>query len=159
MKNIQLTQGKFAIVDDDMFEELNQFKWYAEKRKDTFYARRNERNRLHVKKFYMHRQIMNVTDPKIQVDHIFGDGLDNRREKLRLCTMVENLRNQRARVGETSIYKGVFWDKSRNRWGCQIVNNGVKIHIGRFINETYAAEQYNLKASELFGEFARLNTF
>ena len=159
MKQIALTQNKFAIVDDEDFEKLNQFKWHAEKRGDTFYARRSEGGRLHLKRFYMHRQVMAPNNNKIHCDHISGNGLDNRKSNLRLCTSSENLMNQRPSIGATSKYKGVYWDKSRNKWGSRIGINGIGIYIGRFLDEIEAAKAYNLKATELFGDFARLNTF
>ena len=159
MKKIALTQGQFALVDDDMFEELNKFKWHADKNYNTFYAVRNEGKSPHQKKIRMHRLIMGVTDGKIQIDHKYGNGLDNRKKNLRICTNSENQINKKSKIGGTSKYKGVSWKTLNNKWNSKIGINGGTIQIGLFINEIEAAKAYNLKATELFGEFARLNTF
>jgi hypothetical protein len=95
MKKIPLTQGYFAIVDDSDFDMLNRVKWHANKGHNTFYAQRSvlqENGKW--KNVQMHRVILGVHDPKIQVDHINGDGLDNRRCNLRSCTRSENMQNQ-----------------------------------------------------------------
>lgn len=91
MQTIQLSQGKVSLVGDSDFEWFNQWKWTAMKRGNTWYA---VRGGFLGPKILMHREIMNA--PKdMQVDHINGDGLDNRRENLRVCTNAENGRNRK----------------------------------------------------------------
>jgi len=159
MKEIALTQGKFALVDDEDFEELNKFKWHTHKGGNTYYATKNMRINGKQKTIRMHRLIMGVTDRKIQIDHKYGNGLDNRKINLRVCTRSENQRNQKKILNTSSIYKGVCWDKEYHKWMAGLGYNGRSIKIGRFINEKDAAKAYNLKATELFGDFARLNRF
>lgn len=92
------------------------------------------------------------------IDHINGNKLDNRLENLRSCNKSENGINSQKRIGNfTSIFKGVSFDKSRNKWSSEIHFLGKKIYIGRFENENDAALAYNEKAISIFGDFAVLN--
>ncbi len=151
-KKIPLTQGKFAIVDDEDYEWLNQFKWCAHRIYNNYYAERRVNGRL----LYMHREIMKPPKGK-QVDHRNSDCLDNRGCNLRICTHQENLCNQKIQEGKSSKYKGVSWHRQREKWVASIHHNDRKMHIGCFIDEHDAARAYDKQATELFGEFARLN--
>ena len=155
MKEIKLTQGQVALVDDADFEILNQFKWSAVKIRNTFYAARNITVDDKRKLVYMHCEIMGGK----WVDHIKGNGLNNQRYNLRFCTHRENQMNQRKQANTSSVYKGVSWNKGVGKWMAQIKTKGRGIYIGLFIDETDAAKAYNKKAIELFGEFANLNVF
>jgi hypothetical protein len=94
----------------------------------------------------------------IGLDHVNGDKLDNRKENLRRATQQENLRNKAKTESKTSSkYKGVSWHSTANRWRAYIVVDYKQIYLGLFDSEEDAAVAYNVKASELFGEFARLN--
>ena len=153
---IRLTLGKFAIVDAEDFEEVNKFKWYAVEEEGIFYAVKVTRIEGKRSTLRMHRFITGVTDPEIKVDHWDRNGLNNTRPNLRTCTNQENTRNQ---VGsdKTSLLKGVFFDVERGKWMAQIKVDGKSQYLGRFDNEIAAGEAYDLKASEVFGEFAYLN--
>lgn len=159
MKKIPLTQGRFTLVDDADHEQLNQRKWYAYQDRNMWYARHNsqpyENKRLSI---LMHRVILGLRhgDGK-QVDHIDGDGLNNQRSNLRICTNTQNQHNRRQRVTGRSKYKGVVWHKQSKRWVAQIRYHPNNIHIGSFDTEEEAAEAYNEKAKELRGEYAFLN--
>ncbi len=160
MKLIPLTQGKFAMVDDDMYDYLMQWKWYAHRDKNTFYAVRNlylpNRKRIILG---MHRLIMGFVynDGKL-VDHKDRNGLNNQKSNLRLATNSQNLANSRnLKVFKSSIYIGVSYPKKGKKWVAQILINGKKIRIGRFVNEKDAALAYNETALKLRGEFAILN--
>lgn len=132
MKEIKLTQGKVALVDDDMFEYLNQWKWFAHKGGNKFYAIRNEPiGKNTYKHFSMHKQIMN-TPPGMVVDHINHDGLNNLKSNLRICTHAENIRNSRTRKDNTSGAKGVCWSKHEKKWRVEIKVSDSRIHIGYF---------------------------
>lgn len=156
MKKIPLTQGKFALVDDEDFEWLNQYKWYAAKQSNIFYAWRKVGKYPNQKTIRMHRQIMNA--PKNQdIDHINHNGLDNRKFNLRFCTDSQNQHNQLPYKNCSSTYKGVCWKKHDKKWCSQITKNDHKIYIGCFSNEIDAAKAYNAKARELFGKYACLN--
>ncbi len=90
-------------------------------------------------------------------DHINGDPLDNRRENLRQCSAQQNAANSRSHDGTTSVYKGVSWDSSRDKWISSIQTAGRTKHVGRFDDEMEAARAYDSHALALHGEFARLN--
>ena len=156
-KEIQLTKGKVAIVDDEDFEYLNQWKWYAHKTNTlNFYAERSMR--INGKKTFilMHRVIMN-TDKHLVVDHINGNGLDNTKLNLRNCTNSENIRNRKISSNNTSGYKGFHYNIRDNMWRSTIRINNKRLHIGNFIDITDAAKAYNEAAIKFHGEFARLN--
>lgn len=151
-KQIQLTQGQVAIVDDEDFALVYGRKWYAHKNKNTYYAKTWVAGEN--KTISMHRLILGNSE--LVTDHIDGDGLNNTRKNLRRCTRQQNGRNQVVRTypGKASRYKGVFLDR---KWKAQITVNGKYKFLGRFENEIDAAHAYDKAAKELFGEFARLN--
>lgn len=154
MKYISLTQGKQAIVSDEDFENVSQFKWYYDK--TTGYAKRDTRidgKRVCV---YMHRFINNTDDGKL-TDHINGNRIDNRRENLRSCNFTQNHANKKIESKFTSKYKGVYWHKNRDKWVSMIRIDRKGHYLGVFTDEKEAAKAYNQKAKELFGDFARLN--
>jgi len=158
MQEIELTQNKYAIIDDEDFERVNQFKWYAN------YSNGYWRAVRHIKKDtgkrasqLMHRFIMN-TSKGMDTDHKNHNGLDNRKSNLRICTHAENMMNQLPRKRKiTSEYKGVYWDRECKKWRTRIIPNNKHLHLGYFVNEITAAKMYDRKAKELFGEFACLN--
>ena len=169
MKKIKLTQNKEAIVDDEDYERLMEHKWCAHKcsnNKDKFYVERmapvdsNGKQKI----IYIHRVIMNA--PKgMQVDHINGNPLDNRRENLRICTNQQNGMNRGKPKDNTSGYKGVTYMKKKKDmineyskpWYAQIIHNQKKIHLGCYKTKEEAARAYDKKAIELHGEYATLN--
>lgn len=157
MKTIQLTQGKVALVDDEDFEYLNQFKWCAAKLSGRFYAVRNAPKDGKQYMYMMHRVIMD-TPKGFHTDHISGDGLDNRKLNLRIATVQQNGQNRKSCTGTSSEYKGISWQVSRNKWFAQIRKpDGKDEYLGRFTNENEAALAYNAAALRHYGEFARLN--
>jgi len=159
MKLIPLTQGKFAMVDDSDFEWLNQWKWYALKSHNTWYAVRNIETGVDGKqeRLYMHRIILSIDNPKTKGDHRDHDGLNNQRENLRLCTDAQNQANRRSSANGTSKYLGVSWYSRDKVWKAQINKYGKTNHLGYFKNEIDAAIAYNNAAKKLHGEFANLN--
>ena len=151
-KLIPLTQAKFAIVDAEDYEWLNQYKWHAKKHKNTSYAETQKNGKL----IKMHRLITSAP-PHLFVDHRDHNGLNNRRYNLRLCTNQQNVFNRRPRPGGTSKYKGVYWHKKTKKYTAAIKANGKRYYLGYFDDEIEAAVVYDIKAMELFGEFAYLN--
>jgi len=157
MKEIKLTRNKITVVDDEDFEYLNQFKWYALKDYSTFYAVRNIRLRKGKQiKIRMHRVILN-TPKGMETDHIDRCGWNNQRANLRICTTQENAMNRNPHKNSSSKFKGVSWHKCAKKWRAQLKYKGEVIYLGCFLSERVAALTYNNKAIEIFGEFAKLN--
>jgi len=147
MRTIELTQGKLALVDDEDFEELNQYKWFANKRGNTFYAVRNTK-RPNRTKIRMHKEIMD-TPKGLETDHIDGDGLNNCRPNLRVVTSRQNQQNRH--TPKSSIYPGICWWKDRGKWRARIEINGKRKHLGLFDVEEEAYNAY-LKALATINE-------
>lgn len=155
MKEIKLTLGKVALVDDEDYEYLSQWKWYAHKQtRSGFRAVRI--NKATRKIVIMARVIMGIGDGPLIVDHIDRDGLNNQRNNLRVCTKHQNNFNKSVARNSTSKYLGVSLDQW-GKWRATITLNYKQYSLGRYENEIDAAKAYNEKAKELFGEFANLN--
>jgi hypothetical protein len=156
-RRIYLGEGKFTIVEPVDFYWLNNFHWYGSGKGECFYATRATRtNEGKSKTVYLHREIMKP--PKgLLVDHINGDGLDNRRDNLRVATHSQNSCNRRKQKNTTSKFIGAHLDKRTSRWIAQIMYQRKMIHLGTFDNEIDAARAYDAAAKKYHGEFARLN--
>lgn len=153
MKQITLTQGKVTPVSDHRFEHFNQWKWHADLNHGNWYAVRIEGTR----KIKLHREIMGVTDPTIQVDHKDRDGLNNQDDNLRVATHAQNQHNRRLNKNNTSGFKGVFWDKRRKKYRAHIRVDGKKIWLGDFTDPTEAAKVRDGAAKQYHGIFATTN--
>lgn len=148
MKLIALTKGKYAAVDDADYGWLMKFRWYAKQTGKMWYACTTWGG----KNFKMHRLLCPFE--KGWIDHINRNGLWNSRSNLRPATRSQNQANRGKNAGKWySKFKGVTWDKSRNRWH---VNAG-GTHGGRFTSEIEAAKAYDRIALAKWGEFAWLN--
>jgi uncharacterized protein YycO len=157
MKEIALTQDKVALVDDQDFEWLNQWKWCAKKGKNgRFYAVRGVLENGKTNGYFMHRVILGLTNPKVLVDHRNLNGLDNQRHNLRECSNKQNTRNRTAKKNGSSIFKGITRRKS-GLWVTQITSDMKNHYVGTFKTEEEAARAYDRKAVELHKEFANLN--
>lgn len=157
MKRIKLTQDKHALVDDGDFEYLNKWKWQFDSK--TGYANK----KLWIKdgkgkelKIYLHRLIMKNPSGK-RIDHINRNKLDCRKENLRIATHSQNLMNRNKNSNNTTGYKGVFFDKTRNKWKAEIKHFYKTHYLGRFDTPKEAAFAYNEGARKYHGEFAYLN--
>lgn len=159
-KIINLTRGYKAYVDEEDYAEINQHKWHAKNDYRCVYAQRNatvnEKKHGCPSVILMHRQITGFPKDKV-IDHKNHNGLDNRKQNLRVCTFKQNSINQRLQENKSINYKGVCWDKSKNKFKAYFCHNGKPKHIGHFYTATEAAEAYNLKTYEVYGEYANLN--
>jgi hypothetical protein len=155
MKQIQLTQAKVALVDDEYFDVLNIFKWCAHRHYNTFYAVRVT-NRPNRKMILMHRVILNPLGG-LQIDHINGNGLDNQRANLRVCNGSQNMCNRGKHEDNTSGFKGVCFRKYRKKFQAQIRMYGKQFYLGMFPTAIEAAKVYDVAAIRIHGEFARTN--
>lgn len=155
MKEIQLTRGMSALVDDADFDWLSAFSWCANKtNKHVWYAITTIKS----KQVYMHRLILGLTERYQRTDHKNGNGLDNQRVNLRLSDASSNNCNRGKNSNNTSGYKGVIWCKITKSWRAQIGLNNKCIIVGNFKTPEFAAHAYDLAARSLHGEFARPNT-
>lgn len=157
MKKLLLGNGESALVDDEQFEWLSKYRWQNDGRyvsgevwKNNFHDKPKNKG----KKVYLHRVLLWC--PKgFQVDHINGDGLDNRLENLRIVTPSQNSMNNHT-IRSKSGYKGVYPGRDE-KWCAQIQKDNKCYCLGTFSTKKEAALAYNIKAKELFGEHAYLN--
>ncbi len=152
---IAVAGGLVALIDADDFELVKADHWAPDFQRNTTYVRRHFINARGVRtNQYLHTLLTGWA----MVDHINGDGLDNRRTNLRPVTHVENARNMRKTRG-ASQYKGVSRSTGRttNIWRARIKLPAGELRLGAFANEADAARAYDTAARELFGEFAALN--
>jgi len=150
MKEIKLTQGRVAKIDDEDYPLVSQFKWYYH---STGYAFTGDGQGG---KLRMHYAIM-ARLPKYQVDHINGDRLDNRRQNLRHVKAQYNCWNKGLPANNTSGYKGVSWDKKTSRWRARIKIDYIQYNLGGFDNAVDGARAYNEAALKHYGKYTRLN--
>lgn len=161
MKIISLTRDKVTLVDDEDFDRLNQFKWFAaycprRAGDGAFYAARTVCVGGLQGTVLMHREIM-AAPRGVRIDHADRDSLNNQKINLRPVTASQNGANQGIPKHNTSGYKGVSFHKRHQKFIATIQFHGKAIHLGYFLVAEDAAEAYNEAASRLFGEFASLN--
>ena len=153
MKQIPLNgkygKGKFALVDDEDYEELMQHKWIMQKR--GYIINRSTRDTI-----YLHRFILKPNKGLV-IDHVNHDKLDNQKINLRACSQGQNMANRKTNKVGSSKFKGVSFNKTTNKWYSKIQFNYKQFNLGYFDTELEAAQAYNAKALELFGGFAHLN--
>lgn len=162
MKEIPLTRGMVALVDDEDFDRVNKFKWNANKISNTYYACRSvkipkTRNSVCI---YMHRLILGLTVSTQYADHKDHNGLNNQKNNLRICAHHQNLTNLKKRQNTSSKYFGVcFYPnlKQPNKYASYISSKGKRYPLGYYTTEREAALVYNDAAIKLHGEFAKQN--
>lgn len=161
MVEVPLIHGKVALIDDEDAERILAYNWTLNhdpnRRRQIFYAVRyaykeGTKSRTVIQ---MHRVILNAP-AGMEVDHINGDGLDNRRANLRLATRAQNLRNTHREKGRTG-YRGIYWHKRNRMYHALIMHDGRKHSLGYYYNAEQAARAYDYAAYHMHGEFASLN--
>lgn len=154
MKEITLTQGKVTFVDNIDYDVLKCYRWFVMKTPYTYYAYRTSKRQT----IKMHRTILGLQPgDKRECDHRDGNGLNNIRSNLRVCTHTQNLQYQRKQAGGTSRFKGVSWDSHYGKWRSQICVNNKRICLGRFDSEIDAARVFDAAALKYHNEFALTN--
>lgn len=155
MLEVPLTQGKYALIDNEDLELVMRYKWcYIRAKSGNEYAVTMIPIGKKQKQLRMHILIMGKGESPY-IDHKNNNGIDNRKENLRFCTPKQNRQNSYKRKNSTSVFKGVCHD---NRgWRATICENGKCMHLGYFKNEIEAANAYNEKAKKLHGDFYSLN--
>ncbi len=158
MKEIPLSRGQVAIVDDADYDYLMQWSWHADKRSDGngYYVSTKVRVGGKQQTVYMHGLLLGVA-PGERGDHRDGNGLHNWRSNLRKASAAQNQYNKRKLKTKTSLFKGVYFFKRDDKWRAQINFNGKSIHLGLFNDEASAARAYDTAAGQLFKEFVRTN--
>jgi hypothetical protein len=155
MKEIPLTQGKFAKVDDEDFDALNAYRWHVS---STGYAVRNVPHPTGARRqtlLGMHRSIAGLEfGDSRNIDHIDGDRLNNQRKNLRIATFAENTRNKRRHANNMTGFKGVSWRKDVGKFWARIGKGKKNISLGFFDDAASAHEAYKKAAKDMFGEFA-----
>jgi len=159
MKQIPLTQGQFAMVDDNDYDYLMQWRWCAVfcKRGKRFYAARSHNSNGKKNTISMHRQLLGITDKHTIVDHKDHNALNNSRVNLRIVSHAENMANRLPKINGSSNFLGVYKFKNKNYWSAQITKGGKQKYLGFFYNEIEAAKAYDSAALEIHGEFANTN--
>jgi len=160
-REIPLTRGYVTFVDDaDYARVMDAGPWQTVINKSTgmVYALRTVAKpdgRPTTQR--LHRFILGLIDPKVQVDHRNRNGLDNQRHNLRIATPSQNGANRSKQRGTSSRFKGVHWNKRQQRWVAYLYVNRKRIYLGIFADELSAARAYDAFARKHFGEFAKLN--
>ncbi len=159
MKEIQLTQGKVALVDDEDFDRLSKHSWCAHlsRKVGLWYAERG----YHIEKnkqfsLGMHREIMGV-QKGVDIDHRDRNGLNNQKSNLRICSRTLNQGNATLRKDSTTGFKGVSYKKENGKFVARVQFGKKRLSLGYFPTKELAAAAYDKAAIELFGEFARVN--
>lgn len=144
-----------TIIVDEQDKHLLEKVWYVWRRANNVYAMRSEMNAGKRKFTLLHRELLGITDSRVLVDHVNGNGLDNRRCNLRICTPSENLRNRGKTARNQTGFKGVTLHRGKYR--AQIKTSYKNRWLGDFDTALEAAAAYDKAATEFHGVFAKTN--
>jgi len=151
---VTLSDGREAVIDAEDINAVICGNWTASSHKNTTYAYRRPKIQGHQIVMTMHRQILG-SDGGLMIDHIDGNGLNNRRSNLRFATASQNACNSKRRNTNTSKFKGVCWSKAAGKWMAQIVVEGKNKYLGLFITPDDAHTAYEVASREIHGSFGR----
>ena len=165
MREIQLTRGKVAIVDDEDYERLSEYKWQAQKatqKAASWYARRGEYlggGRKHGRKklILMHREILGLGDDDGDVDHLDGNGLNNVRSNIRMASRSANMQRGHRAVGKSGFIGVRRTRNNRNPWIAVASLDGKKMSVGSYATPKQAAWAYDEAVLRVYGPHARVN--
>lgn len=142
-------------VDDNDYQWLKQYNWSPHYGKNKVYAR----TWVNGTRRFMHQLILPSDDPNLSVDHVNGNGLDNRRENLRLATRSQQrINTYKCGMSNSSFHKGVSYRTDSKKWRARLKVNGELIDLGTFKTEDEAAQAYNIAVVKYFEKFAVINT-
>ncbi len=148
---VTLTKGYVAIIDAADVPLVDGKNWCAVVGRRTVYASRKVAERIEL----LHRVIMAALYGMV-VEHLDGDGLDCRRENLRLATHAQNTYNQRLARNNTSGFKGVSWNNRAGRWRAEITAGGKTMNLGYFVYIDDARAAYADASKRYHGKFGRV---
>lgn len=151
---VPLTKGFEAVIDASDAHLVDSFNWCASENGYCVYAKHVHTSDGGRKTMLLHRVITGADDDVI-VDHIDGNGLNNRRSNLRTATHSQNMFNQRTGRANTSGFKGVSWHKDMAKWEAHIQANGKKVNLGYFSSPEDASNARKAAAVRLHADFAR----
>lgn len=155
---IPLSQGKVATCDESDYHLVAFYNWHCWNDGKTFYVARSVTVSPHVyTEVLLHRHILSVDNSKIEVDHRDGNGLNNCRSNLRVCSKSQNLMNASLSVDSASGYKGVNWHKHVGKWCARIEFSGKRVSLGYFDDKELAAKAYDKAVVEYHGDFGKRN--
>jgi len=144
--------GYDVLIDDEDFDLVSNYKWYVLKVKNLIYFRRIVSNNKHV---LLHREITNA-QKGVNIDHVNGNTLDNRKCNLRVCTTSQNAMNCKNRENNKSGYKGVSWDANHKKWQAKIMLKRKTMWLGYFTDAKDAYKAYCNASKEYHGEYGRV---
>lgn len=153
-KQIPLSRGLFALIDDSHFELVSQHKWYAQSSHGKTYAARNVTVSGKRAKVYLHRLIAGVTDRTLHIDHVDGNGLNNTTNNLRVATVSQNLCNRGKQANNTTGHKGVY--RTKSGFMARVGSQGGSIYAGHFKSADQAAEAYFAVSATTHGQFGKI---
>ena len=159
VKEIPLTKGMVALVDDEDYEALAARRWFgqpSQNGRSSYAVTKVGYGRTGTRSVYMHQLILGTGEPGMEIDHKNRNGLDNQRANLRWATKAQQRANQAVRKDSQSGFKGVNLLRGKY-WAAHIREDGRQRHLGYFPTAEDAARAYDARARELFGEFAALN--
>lgn len=155
---VTLTHGHQAVIDADDAAFVADRCWHAQASRNTVYAMCNalraEGGIRGQKRVMMHRFLMNP-DAEMQIDHINGDGLDNRRSNLRIATHAQNMQNRKLFTNSSTGFKGVSAYNPTGLWQAKIAINGRRIWLGVFATPEAAHDAYVRASASMHGEFSK----